>query len=135
MNPNEYGYLGNERFEISAGEFQLIKRALEQGVNNTAKIDAPEVVMYLDASTGNRVENPSEEDLALGRVLLTTDKEATFSQANMRYTYDMSKLTREMLTAQELIMDIHLRNVESGVSKHIEELKKASEIKLEKVDE
>ena len=130
INPNNYGYTGEEKFEISANEFQLMKVALEQGVRNTAKIEAVEVQMFLDAETGNVVENPTEQNLALGKVLVTTDKGATFSQSNMKYTYDMTKLTREMLMAQELLVDIHLRNVETNVAKPLDELK----IKLEKVE-
>jgi hypothetical protein len=130
INPNDFGYLGDERFEISANEFQLLKVALEKGFSNTLRIEATEVPMFLDAETGMPVENPSEENLALGKILVTTNKEATFSQGNIKYTYDMTKLTREMLMAQELLVDIHLRNVETNVAKPLEELK----IKLEKVE-
>lgn len=129
-NPSEYGYTGEETFEISAKEFQLIKVALEQGLQNGIKMEAVEVKMYIDKETGEPVENPSELDLALGKVLVMTNKQATFDPENIKYVYDMTKISREMLVAQELITDIHLRNVESGVAKHREDLKP----KIEKVD-
>jgi hypothetical protein len=129
-NPSQYGYTGEERFEISASEFQLLKVALEQSLQNCIELKATEVKMYIDKDTQEKVENPSEQDLALGKILVMTDKQATFDPENINYTYDMKKLSREMLVAQEMITDIHLRNVEQGIAKHVDELKQ----KFQKVE-
>ena len=129
-NPQQYGYTGEEKFEISSGEFQMLRLALEKGLQNGTKLEAQEVIVYLDAQTGEKVENPSREDIEMGKITLVTDKQATFAPENIKFSYDMTKISREMLLAQEILADIHLRNVESGVAKHVDELKP----KFEKVE-
>jgi hypothetical protein len=89
----------------------------------------PEVTKYVDVESSKIVENPSEEDVKLGKVTLVTDRDATFSPANVKFQYS-TKLTPDMVMGQQLIMEIHERNVNSGVAKSIEELKKANELTL-----
>lgn len=123
-----FGYLGDEKIEITANEFNLIKVALEQGISATQTVTYPEVFQFLNKETGKAVKNPSKDDLALGKVIQVTDKESTFSRENAKLSYDGSKLAPEMLYAQELILEIHTRNVEAGIAKSAEELKKANEL-------
>jgi len=121
-NPFEYGYLGDERFEISAMEYNLLRVALEQGLEATQSVDYPEVFQFIDTATSKKATKYTDEDLALGRVVRVTDKEATFSQGNAQVSYNGLKLKAEMLHAQELLMDIHVRNMESGIAKPIADL-------------
>ena len=119
----EYGYAGDEQVTISAKEFMILKSAVDAGIASLQRVEYPEVIMYLDAESGDRVENPSDEDLATGKVILSTDKEATFSNRNAKISYDAMKLTPEMLYAQEIVVDVHARNVRDGIAKPQEELK------------
>lgn len=128
-NPLNYGYLGDEKIEITAKEFIAMKTAVEQGINSTLESYLPEVIKYVNIETSKIVENPSQEDLQSGKVTLVTDRDATFSPANVRYQYS-TKLTPDMIMGQQLIMEIHERNVETGVAKSVEELQKASELTL-----
>ena len=128
-NPLNYGYLGDEKIEITAKEFIAMKTAVEQGINSTLESYLPEVVKYVNIETSKIVDNPSQEDLQSGKVTLVTDRDATFSPANVKYQYS-TKLTPDMIMGQQLIMEIHERNVETGVAKSVEELKKASELTL-----
>lgn len=128
-NPLNYGYLGDEKIEITAKEFIAMKTAVEQGINSTLESYLPEVVKYVNIETSKIVDNPSQEDLQSGKVTLVTDRDATFSPANVKYQYS-TKLTPDMIMGQQLIMEIHERNVETGVAKSIEELQKASELTL-----
>ena len=128
-NPLNYGYLGDEKIEITAKEFIAMKTAVEQGINSTLESYLPEVVKYVNIETSKIVDNPSQEDLQSGKVTLVTDRDATFSPANVKYQYS-TKLTPDMIRGQQLIMEIHERNVETGVAKSIEELQKASELTL-----
>lgn len=127
-NVYDYGYNGNEEITITAQEFTLLKLAVEQGITATQRIDYPEVTAYVSKTTGKNVKNPSKEDILASKVTLTTDKEATFTSENAKVTYDGAKLRPEMLYAQELVLDIHLRNIEAGIAKSAEELKKANEL-------
>ncbi len=127
-NPFEYGYLGDEKIEISANEFNLIRTALDHGIAATQKIDYVEITAYRDSETGKAVANPKEEDVASGKVRLITDKEATFHPSNAKVVYDGQKLKPEMLYASEMILDIHIRNVEAGIAKSKEQLIKANEL-------
>jgi len=133
MNPQEYGYLGTEKFEITSSEFMLFKMALEQGLRLTEVVTYPQVFEYVDQE-GKVVKSPSEEDLITGKVNKVPNTEKTFSDENLTVTYNADKITKEMLMAQELLMDLHFRNIESGVAKSIEELKSAKELTLEKED-
>lgn len=128
-NPLNYGYLGDEKIEITAKEFIAMKTAVEQGINSTLESYLPEVVKYVNIESSKIVENPSQEDLQSGKVTLVTDRDATFSPSNVKYQYS-TKLTPDMIMGQQLIMEIHERNVETGVAKSVEELKKASELTL-----
>lgn len=133
MNPQEYGYLGTEKFELTSSEFMLFKVALEQGLRLTEVVTYPQVFEYVDQE-GNVVKNPSEEDLITGKVNKAPNTQKTFSDENLNITYDANKITKEMLMAQELLMEIHFRNIESGVAKSVEELQSAKELTLEKED-
>ena len=128
-NPLNYGYLGDEKIEITAKEFIAMKTAVEQGINSTLDSYLPEVTRYVNIETSKIVENPSQEDLQSGKVTLVTDRDATFNPMNVRYQYS-TKLTPDMIMGQQLIMEIHERNVEIGIAKSIEELQKASELTL-----
>ena len=133
-NPLNYGYLGDERIEITAKEFMAMKTAIEQGINSTLDSYLPEVTKYVDIESSKIVDNPSQEDLESGKVTLVTDRDATFNPRNVKYHYS-TKLTPDMIMGQQLIMEIHERNVETGVAKSVEELKKASELTLVQKDE
>jgi hypothetical protein len=128
-NPLNYGYLGDEKIEITAKEFIAMKTAVEQGINSTLESYLPEVTKYVNVETSKIVDNPSQEDLQSGKVTLVTDRDATFNPMNVRYQYS-TKLTPDMIMGQQLIMEIHERNVNNGVAKSIEELQKASELTL-----
>jgi hypothetical protein len=128
-NPLNYGYLGDEKIEITAKEFIAMKSAIEQGINSTLESYLPEVIKYVNVETSKIVDNPSQEDLQSGKVTLVTDRDATFSPANVRYQYS-TKLTPDMIGGQQLIMEIHERNVETGIAKSVEDLQKASELTL-----
>lgn len=128
-NPLNYGYLGDEKIEITSKEFMAMKSAIEQGINATLESYLPEVTKYVNIETSKIVENPSQEDLQSGKVTLVTDRDATFNPMNVRYQYS-TKLTPDMIMGQQLIMEIHERNVEMGLAKSLEELQKASELTL-----
>lgn len=128
-----YGYSGDEKIEISAEEFQIMKYALEQGMMNTETAKYPKQYFYVSAKTGKEVKNPSQKDIQEGNVSKMFSAEATFSPENLVQSFDADKITREMLVAKEIILSIHARNVEQGVAKSKEELQKLNEIKLEKV--
>lgn len=120
-NPLDYGYLGDERVELTAKEFMQLKNAVEQGINATLESFLPEVLRYVNRETSEIVSEPTQEELASGKVVTVTDREATFNPTNVRYQYN-TKLSPDMIKGQQLIMEIHERNVETGVAKSIVEL-------------
>lgn len=122
-NPLDYGYTGSEAITISAKEFVLLKNAVEAGIAATMEAYLPEVTRYVNVKTTKVVKNPTSEDLVSKKVVLVTDREATFSQENVSVKYNANKITREMIQAQALIMEIHERNVEVGVAIHSSKLK------------
>jgi hypothetical protein len=127
-NPMNYGYFGNEEVVITAREFMMLKAAVEHGINATSESYMPEVLKYVNTEDSSIVETPSDEDLISGKVVPVTDREATFSPRNVKFKYS-TKLTPDMVDAQQLIMEIHTRNVESGNAKSREELEAASTAK------
>jgi hypothetical protein len=128
-NPMNYGYLGDEKLEITAKEFIAMKTAIEQGINATLESYLPEVVKYVNVETSKIIDNPSQEELQSGKVTMVTDRDATFSPRNVKYQYS-TKLTPDMIMGQQLIMEIHERNVGLGLAKSMEELQKANELTL-----
>ena len=124
-NPMNYGYIGNEEIVISAREFMMMKAAVEHGINATSESYMPEVLKYVNTEDSSIVESPSDEDLMSGKVVPVTDREATFNPRNVKFKYS-TKLTPDMVAAQELILEIHTRNVDMGNAKSKEELEEAS---------
>lgn len=124
-NPMNYGYFGDEQITITAREFMMMKAAIEHGINATHESYMPEVLKYINTEDSSIVESPSEEDLISGKVVTVTDREATFNPRNVKFKYS-TKLTPDMVAAQELILEIHTRNVEMGNAKSKEELEEAS---------
>jgi hypothetical protein len=106
----------------------LLKRAVEHGINATLETFLPEVTKYVNIETSELVDEFTEEDLTSGKVVLVTDREATFSPKNVKYQYN-TKLTPDMIQSQELIMNIHERNIEKGVAKTVQELESLKEEK------
>lgn len=129
-NPMNYGYIGNEEIVISAREFMMMKAAVEHGINATSESYMPEVLKYVNTEDSSIVESPSDEDLMSGKVVPVTDREATFNPRNVKFKYS-TKLTPDMVAAQELILEIHTRNVEMGNAKSKEELEEASKANVE----
>lgn len=129
-NPMNYGYIGNEEIVISAREFMMMKAAVEHGINATSESYMPEVLKYVNTEDSSIVESPSDEDLMSGKVVPVTDREATFNPRNVKFKYS-TKLTPDMVAAQELILEIHTRNVEMGNAKSKEELEEASKANAE----
>jgi hypothetical protein len=127
-NPMNYGYLGDEQITISAREFMMMKAAVEHGINATSESYMPEILKYVNTEDSSFVENPSDSDLASGKVVPVTDREATFNPRNVKFKYS-TKLTPDMVEAQQLILEIHTRNVEMGNAKSKEELEEASKAK------
>lgn len=124
-NPMNYGYFGDEQITITAREFMMMKAAVEHGINATSESYMPEVLKYVNTEDSSIVESPSDEDLMSGKVVPVTDREATFNPKNVKFKYS-TKLTPDMVAAQELILEIHTRNVEMGNAKSKEELEEAS---------
>lgn len=127
-NPMNYGYFGDEQITITAREFMGLKAAVEHGINATSESYMPEILKYVSTEDSSFVESPTDEDLLSGKVVPVTDREATFNPRNVKFKYS-TKLTPDMVAAQELILEIHTRNVEMGNAKSKEELEEASKAK------
>ena len=126
-------YIGSENITISAQEYVLLKTAVEQGLQALAMVSFPEVKAYVSVDTGEYVEKPTKKDLSDNKVVQTVSPEKTFSAENRIISYD-GKVTQEMLAARELIMIIHQRNIEQGLTTDVEELQRQFEAsKLEVV--
>lgn len=122
VNILEYGYKGDEQITISAREFITLKNAVEKGLENASEEYLPAIEQYVEVETGKVVENPSQEDLLTRKVVPTTDKQATFSSANIKIKYDLKKVSPDLLKALEYIHEIHYRAIEQGIATHVDNL-------------
>lgn len=126
-------YSGIEQITISAQEYVLLKTAVEQGLQALSSTSFPEVKTFVNIDTGEYVDKPTQKQIKDGKVVETVSPEKTFSLANRVVSYD-GKVTQEMLAARELIVIIHQRNIEQGVTTDVEELQRQFEAsKLEVV--
>jgi len=117
-------YNGTEVIEITAQEYILLKVASEQSLQNFVKVSYPEVRAYVNKDTGVYVEKPTKKQLESEAAVLVVSPEKTFAQENMRVDYD-GKITQEILAARELILAIHQRNIEKGITTDIDILEAA----------
>lgn len=111
----QYTYNGDEQITITAQEFAIIKRAVEDGLAATVKVEYPEVFTKVNS----KGEEASEEDITNGNFSLIVNPHATFSEANRKISYDGNKITASMLQADEILVQIHGRNIESGIAKEV----------------
>jgi translation elongation factor EF-Tu-like GTPase len=119
-------YNGAEQITISAQEYILLKTAVEQGLNALASISFPEVKAFVNAETGEYINKPNQKQIKDGFAIETVSPEKTFSLENRVISYD-GKVTQEMLAARELVMIIHQRNIEQGLTTDVEELQRQFE--------
>lgn len=116
-------YKGDEEIKISAQEYVLLKTAVEQGIQSLVSVSYPEVKDYVNAETGAFIEKPTTKQLESGVAILTVNPEKTFSMENRQISYN-GKITREMLAAGELLMIIHQRNIEQGITSNVKDLER-----------
>lgn len=119
-------YRGNENITITAQEYILLKVAVEQGLQALVTVSFPEVKTFVNAETGEYIVKPSKKQLADGIALETVSPEKTFSVENRVIAYD-GKVTQEMLAARELVIVIHQRNIEEGLTTDVETLNREFE--------
>ena len=130
---NSEWYNGSEQITISAQEYVLLKTAVEQGLQALAMVSFPEVKAYVNVETGEYIEKPTKKQITEGTAVQTVSPEKTFSTENRVIAYD-GKVTQEMLAARELVIIIHQRNIEQGLTTSVEELQRQFEAnKLEVV--
>lgn len=125
-NPVEYGYKGDEQVTISGREFLLVRQAIEDAINNATTHRFDEVIKYVNVETGEDYTPQENDDLklltALNKVRPVTDIRATVNSDNLTISFDPNKLTKEILQANELLLSIHLRNIENNVCVHKDSL-------------
>jgi hypothetical protein len=121
-----FGYQGDEQITITAKEFIKLRSAVEQGISATIINYLPEVVNWVEVSTASKIDNPTQEQIQNREVVMVTDRESTFNPGNVK-TFFSDKLSMDMVEGQELIAEIHQRNIESGVAKSFQDLKELSE--------
>ncbi len=121
MKQPQYKYNGDEKITITAKDLMILKLAIDYGIQATSRFDYPEVMIYVDTTTGAKVNKPKKEDLLSGKYVYTVDPEATFSANNMKISYDGDKLKSEMLIGQKILNEIHQLNIETGVAKQVTE--------------
>lgn len=119
-------YRGNENITITAEEYILLKVAVEQGLQALVTVSFPEVKTFVNTDTGEYITKPSKKQLADGTAVETVSPEKTFSAENRVIAYD-GKVTQEMLAARELVIIIHQRNIEEGLTTDVETLNREFE--------
>lgn len=122
MKPGDYGYRGDEQITITGREFLLLRKAIEDAINNATLYRMDEVWRWVDEN-GEDVENPSSEDVLQGKVRRVTDIKNTVSESNLTVYFDPKMLTNEMLFGQELLLDIHLRNINNNIATNFADAK------------
>jgi hypothetical protein len=114
-------YRGDETVTISSQEYILMKVAIEQSLSLLSNVSYPEVKGYVNVNDGTIVDKPTDKQVKNREVVYTVIPERTFSPQNRLVSYD-GKVTEEILGARELIMIIHQRNIESGITSNVEDL-------------
>jgi hypothetical protein len=120
---NNQWYKGDESITLTASEFIAYKVAVDQAMSNLVTTEFPEVSAYVNATTGEYAESPTEEEIENKEVVYVVSPERTFTESNRKVSYS-GKITQELLTARELSMVIHQRNIEAGLTTNIDDLKK-----------
>lgn len=124
-------YRGDEKVTLTSNEFVTYKAAVDQAVQNLVTVSYPEISSYVDASTGEYVEEPTPEQIENKEVAWVVSPERTFAPENRKVSFD-GKISREMLAARELSLIIHQRNIEEGVTVDVAILTQEAEERAKK---
>lgn len=133
---NNQWYRGDEEVKISAEEYILMKVAIEQSLHLMTEEKIREIRGYVSINDGSIVDKPTDKQIKNREVVYTVIPERTFDDPINRIVYYDGRITREMIMARELIMVIHNRNIEQGITSDVGALKaeyeaKKNESKLE----
>lgn len=112
--PEEFGYVGGENFEISSEEFMSIKGAIDAFLAKETSAVFPEKYKYINRETNETIKTVNEKNKHIAMKIV--DVENTLqSQPVIQRTEEGVRL----LEIRMMLDAVHLRNVESGVAKHI----------------
>ena len=109
------------KLEIEFEKLQLIKKGIEDSIENCTIETFPEVYNYVDEK-GVVFQNPSKTQLKSGNVKRVFDYEKTFSVENIKREYDLKKLKQSILLAFELIESVYFEN-QDAIKAELEKIK------------
>lgn len=113
-NPEEYGYTGGERFEILAEEFMDVKGAIDAFLAKETNTVYPEKYKYIHKDTKETIKTVNEKNKNVA--IKVVDVESTLQSQPVVQRTDIGL---RVLQIRMMLDGIHMRNVDSGVAKHI----------------
>ena len=119
VNPFDYGYKQDAEVTISGMVFRETLSTVMQALDQERKLYYPEHTQFV--KDDEVVEEGTE-----GAVQLTDPIGTVDNQEPVAYYTEVGKL---LLRLKLLLLEIHANNIENGVAKHGDELKKQAEMR------
>jgi hypothetical protein len=120
-NPQEYSYKGNEEIKLPAYQFKETIKLVNETLLEEMKEYYPEPRKWVNKSN----EDASKKEIESGEAFEVLDIEKLFQHEEPQIMY--TKKGVKLLRLKFLLEQIHQENVETGVAKHISELKREFE--------
>lgn len=115
-NPAEYGYLGDEKINITGKHFQEIFQFVETLLEDETKAYFPQKYMHVDRETSKKVKPTKNNKHKIAKVV---DPQGTMSAEPTIYRTEKGI---GLLKLKNFLAEIHFKNVEDGIAKHKDEL-------------
>lgn len=118
QNPSEFGYIGNEKIEITSTEFTSIVQMVDYFLNKETEKKIPYKFKHINAETGLEIGKITDKNRHQALKIVDIDK-----TLNSQEVVSLSKDGLELLKLKMQLESIHLENIESGVAKHSDVLR------------
>lgn len=118
QNPSEFGYVGNEKIEITSNEFTTIVQMVDYFLDKETEKKVPFKFKHINAETGADIGKLTDKNKLQALKIIDVDK-----TINSPQVLSLSPDGVQLLKLKMQLEGIHLSNIDSGVAKHRDELK------------
>lgn len=119
-NPSEFSYRPDTKITITGHEFRVLQHLAQKAMGNSSEEKYELKYEWINQKTGKLIKKPTQKQINEGTAVQVPSKEQTFEKPTVFYDRNVYP---EILDGNNVLFNIHLRNIETDVAVHVEVLK------------
>ncbi len=124
QNPAAFGYRADAKVILTGNEFIVLQHLAQKAIGNGVTETYVQVDEWVNIETGEPVEKPTSKQINDGKVRRLPSKPKTLQNKQIAFN---SNLYPEIFDGNEVVFNIHMRNIEQGIATPVEVLQKELE--------